>query len=517
MLFLPKDYFDYERLDKRNKILNQLVKNLIVIQTEDSLQALAAMSESARSKQIDKFIQAEYELEKQKAKQEQERLETLQFLQENRQAETKMGSVTETTKSSFYFYNSTSVTAGQSEFIAKWGNRKLSDLWRLSDKEVLFFDPNEAKTENEDDSSQASTTPAPSTNKKSREYYLANIPLTTAMMDSSNARVEKSMLKVALIYKEKLSNNPKSKEYFNELLRRFPNTPYGDQAYYNLFRLFSVEGNQSDARFYMNKLIKEFPQSDYAKILQDPDYFKKLQKEANKVKEYYKETYNLFTENQFAKVQQNCAKAKVDFPENKAELAKFEMLNALSVGHAGDTASFVKALEIVVNNYPISEVSPIAQQMIDQLKKGETTVGEPTKGSEASEKNTVPDKESIYVYKNPETHLFLIIGDKNKVKISDLKNSISNHNSSYFASENLTISSIPINGDLMLIGVSNFTDETIAMNYLKTVQRNSPLMDLVNANGGNYFVISDGNYARLYKSKDIEAYRKFYGENYKQK
>jgi hypothetical protein len=193
------------------------------------------------------------------------------------------------------------------------------------------------------------------------------------------------------------------------------------------------------------------------------------------------------------------------------------MLNALSVGHAGDTASFVKALEIVVNNYPISEVSPIAQQMIDQLKKGETTVGEPTKGSEASEKNTVPDKESIYVYKNPETHLFLIIGDKNKVKISDLKNSISNHNSSYFASENLTISSIPINGDLMLIGVSNFTDETIAMNYLKTVQRNSPLMDLVNANGGNYFVISDGNYARLYKSKDIEAYRKFYGENYKQK
>ena len=35
---------------------------------------------------------------------------------------------------SWYFYNSSLITAGKSEFQRKWGRRKLEDDWRRSDK-----------------------------------------------------------------------------------------------------------------------------------------------------------------------------------------------------------------------------------------------------------------------------------------------------------------------------------------------------------------------------------------------
>ena len=36
--------------------------------------------------------------------------------------------------SNFYFYSSTTVAFGKQEFKKRWGNRKLEDNWRLSDK-----------------------------------------------------------------------------------------------------------------------------------------------------------------------------------------------------------------------------------------------------------------------------------------------------------------------------------------------------------------------------------------------
>lgn len=288
---------------------------------------------------------------------------------------------------------------------------------------------------------------------------------------------------------------------------------HSDQTYYNLYRIYMLEGNNSDARFYKKKLLKEYPESDYAKILQDPDYFKKLQEAADKVKIIYKETYQLFVAKQYVKVQENCAKAKIDYPNNKIELARFEMLNALCVGTKKDTIAFIAALQVVVDDYPDSDVKPRAEDMIAQLK-----VQTKKEKEDAKEDDKASDEEdgpkTIFVYNPEEVHLFLVLADKRNVKISELKNRLSDHNSKYYGTNNLTVSAIPINENILLLGVSNFPDQTKALEYFKSARRNSLLYVMLKKNGGDYFVISEGNYSRLYKSKDLDGYRKFYSKKY---
>jgi hypothetical protein len=126
-----------------------------------------------------------------------------------------------------------------------------------------------------------------------------------------------------------------------------------------------------------------------------------------------------------------------------------------------------------------------------------------------------PESEaSIYVYNASETHMFLVLADKRNVKISELKNRISDHNQKYFGTFNLTVSAIPVNTNILLIGVSNFTDQVAAIDYYQSTKRNSLLYVMLKKNGGDFYIISEGNYARLYKSKDMEGYRKFAKKHY---
>ena len=524
IVFLPKDYVDYDRLKYRKDVLTELVNNLVIVQTEDSLQALANMSDRKRNALIDTWINAEREAEQQKIREEQARQEQLQFMAENERGDPRqMQSVTQRGGTKWYFYNATSVSSGKSSFIAKWGNRKLMDNWRISNKEVSSFDEDDSDDGlGNDSTSTASNTPSV-TNKKSRDYYLQNVPFSKEQLDSSNARIEIALYNAASIYKEKLLNNAKATETYDELLRRFPTGVNTAHSYYDMYRMYHIEGNNGDSRYYKNKLIKEYPESEYAKMLLDPDYFKKLQQEANKGKRYYKSTYELYVAKDFAQVKLNCAKAKIDFPENKKQLSKFEMLNALSVGHSRDTTAFIAALQTVVNDYPDSEVKPKAVEMIALLKikskavassKGGKGKSHGKKGSASSKGFGSEEKESIFKYEPDATHMFLVLADKRSVKIGEMKNRISDHNKKYFGTFSLTVSAIPINKNILLVGVSNFPNEKKALEYFKTTRRNSILYSLLKKNGGNYFIISEGNYSRLYRSKDLDGYMEFYKKQY---
>ena len=45
---------------------------------------------------------------------------------------------------------------------------------------------------------------------------------------------------------------------------------------YFLYRLHEEKGNIDFAKDYKRMLLKEFPQSDYAKLIKDPDYAEEM-------------------------------------------------------------------------------------------------------------------------------------------------------------------------------------------------------------------------------------------------
>jgi len=515
MMFLPKDYPDYDKLNERKIILTELVTNLLIVQTEDSLQKMAKMSQYDRNKYIDNVIEEVVYKEKKAKEAERERQENLQFMESNRQGPR---SVTNTGKTKWYFYNTSSLSAGRTEFMKKWGNRKLEDNWRRKDKQSSMDDmalnaENEEGEGNSEEGDSKNNKTSASNDKHSREFYLQNVPLTKEMMDSSNARIEEALFKMGIIYKEKLRNTDEATNTFEKLLDRFPKGNFTPETYYHLYQLYNNQDIRSEANRYKKLLIKEYPESDYAKILQDPNYFEKLAKEANRAKDFYKETYEMYLAGNYKNVKLNNTLAKKYYAGENELLAKFEMLNALTVGKtSNDTAKFITALTVVVNNYPKSELKTVAEEMIAQLKVsssndyGESTANNQTDKSSATK--------TIYVYNPDDTHLFMILADQRNLKIRELTKRISNHNKKYFGLEKLQVKTLPINENILLISVGNFDDKTKSLKYFKTIRRNTVLYGMIKRVGGNYFVISQSNYRRLYQSKDLTGYREFFDKYY---
>ncbi len=65
-------------------------------------------------------------------------------------------------------------------------------------------------------------------------------------------------------------------EKLDELNRRFPESVYQQESYYNLYQLYKLQNNQKKADYYKNLLINKFPHSKYAMIFTNPNYLKQL-------------------------------------------------------------------------------------------------------------------------------------------------------------------------------------------------------------------------------------------------
>lgn len=531
MLFLPKDYPDYKKLEERKNILTELVGYLITVQKEDSLQNVAKMSDVDRNKFIDKLIQAEVELERKK---QEEELIQQQMMAAAIDNQNNMKSVTQTGAAKWYFYNATTLSFGLKEFQGKWGQRKLEDNWRLSSKEIS--NEVEQSTEDENDSLDENGNivevkgkgkKAVITDKKSREYYLKELPLSKIKIDTSNNRIEKALFGQGVVYKDKLNNNNKAATAFEDLLKRFPKTKFAAETYYHLYQIYSAMDMTSEANRYKSLLINEFPDSDYAKILSDPDYIKKLAKQKNEVKDIYKQAYEYYKNGYYQKSLEVCETIKTKYSADDNIKAKFDLLKCLCLGKISATKIFSDALENHIKNFPLAETKELAENILFNLRNesGETyskaiidttSKAKTTKNIEKTENtNSSNSVAPTYSYLPESTHLFILLIDKSTPSLNEIRNKISNHNMTYFGTENLTITNIPINQNLIMIGVSNFSNSQSAFEYISTCRRNIDLYQLIQSFEGDFLPISESNYTQLFKTKDIDGYKDFYKKNYK--
>ena len=182
---LPQNYSTYETIYERSKALTHLVDNILIVQEEDSLQSLAK-DEKHRNKVIDKLVQKAIEEEDLK-KADLANSENFNFL-DNDNANSNLPN-----SGKWYFYNQTTLGFGFTDFKKVWGNRKLEDNWRRSNKEtVASFD--EENLSNETDSASADSSKNKINEKTSPEYYLQFIPLTEEKMIASNNKIIESLV-----------------------------------------------------------------------------------------------------------------------------------------------------------------------------------------------------------------------------------------------------------------------------------------------------------------------------------
>ena len=184
----------FELASNRQKTLTELITNLNIIKHQDSIQRVALMPENERLAFIDKIIQKVEEEEKRQRQLENTRIVENNFFNDpiknnsfNRMNQNRGGG--------WYFDNPNTLSFGFSDFSRKWGNRKLEDDWRRSDKTTTSVEGAVA-----DSSKETSFDP------KNRESYLRELPLTIDDISESNNKIVSAYFNAGLVYKEKLSD-----------------------------------------------------------------------------------------------------------------------------------------------------------------------------------------------------------------------------------------------------------------------------------------------------------------------
>ena len=161
--FLSPDHPNYELILARSNSLTQMMRDINIVEREDSLQAFAKLSKKEQEKIIDQKIDAVIDAELDQKRQDE--LRKIQSQQAKFQQNTSINRNIK--KGEWYFYNAAAVGFGASEFKKIWGSRKNQDDWRRSDKTSLapLFVETDGLEEIEEDSIEGGNDP------KNANYY----------------------------------------------------------------------------------------------------------------------------------------------------------------------------------------------------------------------------------------------------------------------------------------------------------------------------------------------------------
>jgi len=509
MQFLPKDFPNYKEIKQKTVTLSELVRNLKIIQLEDSLQNLSKMSESERTVIVDRIIK---DLLAEEVKRNQEAFERQQNISVF--GLNKTPSTVGQSGGSWYFYNPSTLSNGYGTFIKKWGRRNPEDNWFLTNKTSMtaMTEEQPADTIAMEGDSTGTKGLAKSSNPKDRKFYLQNVPTTPEQISKSTDKIIEAYYNLGFIYIEGLNDYPKSIESFETLLERFPDNKYTTPSCYELCQLYKDLENLPKSDYYRNLILTKYPETDFAKLLVNPDYYKEIQSKGQEIGLLYEETYNAFKNQQYYIVINNSDQASVKYPEDTVLMPRFEYLKALSLGKIEIVDSLVIAMQRIVVKYPKSPVKPLAQNVLDFLGKQRNSEGEPIITDSVQ---VIDPGEKMYSFDSKAVHFFVLLVNSEKTNVDALKIKISDFNTKGHDAAGLQVNSLLLDNNTEMITVGNFDDSDRAVIYFNDIYQSQYIFAKLETTGDYFaFLISTDNYPILYKNKNIQQYMRFFEKNY---
>ncbi len=513
MMFLPEEYPNYKSVKRQTAIISDLVNHLTIVQVEDSLQKMAAMPRPELNALIDSMIQIVIEEEEKEREDELMRQQAIAMGAQNRSQMGPGGGVA--VGGGWYFYNTQAMSMGYSEFLAKWGNRKLEDNWRLSNKQQTSFGQDEEfDSDVTADSLMISDSNyvAPSSNPKDRNYYLQNIPLTPEQLEASDEKITQALYNAGFIYKESLQKSPEAILTFSDFhTRNMEEHELSIQVYFQLYLLYKEIGNQDRMDEYKNIILANYPESDYAKLILNPDYFIELQKKHNHLTDLYEKTYKAYEKGQYTMVVYNSDQA-LEVHEESDIIPKFLYLKAISMAKTDVVDSMTVNLEKLIEKYPDSEVKPLAENILTNLGLYDPNASLSPEELEAQEQ--MDAAMSMYEVRMDNPHHFVLIFSSAQVNMNAMKTRISDYNKKSHSLDNLNVSGLVFDGEWYMVTVSQFPNGLDAMVYYRDIITSNYVFPDAKQDQFKKMVISLDNYPKLYQDKDVDKYLKLFKKDY---
>ncbi|GGG45903.1 type IX secretion system periplasmic lipoprotein PorW/SprE [Epilithonimonas arachidiradicis] len=356
-----------DRLTDLTANIKNLSKNYYVVKKNDSILALAKMTDAEKRDYFTKYIdkikakEAAEELEKKRA----ERSKGFDNGDYNANSifannATDSGSFQNfginTGGSTFYFANSNNIPRGESAFKQIWGTRTLADNWRYSAKSATIEDlKNEA----------LGITSAPDPRRLEPEFYIEKIPTSAEELGRLKKDRDTASLGMGRMYETFFGNTKLATKTLYDLVENKPDEETDLMALYNIF-IFNYEKNPADAEKAKRLILEKYPYTSYAEFVKNPKS-KDFNKSSDDVEKLYAEAYNLYLTEKYSEATAIADKAITDHPKD-ALIPKFYLLNAYNAGKTAGKEIMILQLEQIVLNYGNTPEGKKAKDLLKYLK-----------------------------------------------------------------------------------------------------------------------------------------------------
>ncbi len=519
---------DYEKIKNTKVVLSDLINNLIVFETEDSLQRLARISPNSLKSKVEEWVLNDKKQKELEAKIAKKRAKIEESFQKNQGGEENAPPpLTVSADGSWYFYNSNLVSSGKTDFFGskKWGQRINEDFWRIAAKEKSKQNDADENVKNKDtiqttvgdkkieytnqdanmsgqeikpEESAATSLFGPK--EKDKEAWVKNVPFTPEAKQKSNDKILEALHNLGKIYYDKLKENKDALKYWSELEKRFPANEYEPEAYYYLYKIYidSKEKTKSDKN--KSDLITQYPQHPYALLIQGKP-LKTDDNDANKsLVQFYEDTYASFIAGNYNDVKRMKIEAERKFPGNNMR-AKFDYINTLAIGKTETIENFKTALINITKEFKETDVAKASQATLDLLNKKEKMVdavgGDTTLRLFELDDNT------------PQFYVFAMKNEKADFTIFNEK--IAAYNEQYASLDNLRSNPMLSNDGYQLLVVREFLNLFKGVDYIKGLKAVEVISKQMNVTEPYIeFIVSKETFKKILKEKRIDEYYKFY-------
>jgi tetratricopeptide (TPR) repeat protein len=334
------------RVKRKSKNLASLIKFEDVVASNDSIIRIAALSKKEQVAFFQKYINSLKTADEEAA---QLKLNQIAF------GGTSDGLMS-SNKGKWYFYNSQSLGFGKTDFQKVWGNRKLEDNWRWSEK--LSF----ARK------SKDSTAVIVKDVRYDLSRYLASIPRLKEDIDILKVDRNQALYELGLIYKEQFKNLQLAISRLERVGSLQPKNELLLPINWHLYLAYTSLGDTSKAKFYENRILTAYPNTVFAQIIKNPGEKATTTVKVNEVANLYKEFYYLYKNREYLEVVENINELLPKISTSKL-VPKFELLKTFAIGKYLDKDSYKKALEFVAVNFGNTEEGNKAKEILKQLAK----------------------------------------------------------------------------------------------------------------------------------------------------
>ena len=412
---LSKEAKTYAAIKERSDILKNFAKQYTIIETEDSLQALARLTPEVLNERLNTYADAELAERKRQA----DRLAALQKNQaraaeiagRSSSASSGIGSslpssgafangsgnpaspdatgfdpTATASAGQWYFDNPVTLGTARSEFIRKWGNRQLQDNWRTnrqaSSSPNLPANGNLPLTTTGNGETLVNGT-APASPTKPAEVdpnaarnslatkYRGEIPTTESLLSASNQKVEAAMYELGGIYKEQLKEREKGFGTYEKQVVRYPRGEHAADAYYLLYLYYKDLPDAAKTAEYAAALQREFPNSIYAKLIADPLYREHELALHNAVAARVDSAFTYYKGQEFRKTAGVLARTEKLYPKNDLT-DRVAYLKTLLAVRTQPPVMARTSVEKFIRDNPESALVPQAQALAASYKKQES-------------------------------------------------------------------------------------------------------------------------------------------------